>query len=165
MAVRSRMLFWRFLVGMVLFWMLLHFYFIFLLTFSENKSPFWEQWFCVLDPKLNMLKFYFNCQIFVWVRRCVFCKHVWRYCIWTGGPVADSVFVQLRRNYYSHSHIGPRTNHRINHNTQKGGSGSVVGWGSMLQAGRSRALVPMRWIFSIYLFFPAALWLWGRLNL
>jgi hypothetical protein len=27
------------------------------------------------------------------------------------------------------------------------GSGSVVGWGTMLQAGRSRFRVPMRWIF------------------
>jgi hypothetical protein len=25
--------------------------------------------------------------------------------------------------------------------------GSVVGWGTMLQAGRSRVRVPMRWIF------------------
>jgi hypothetical protein len=30
---------------------------------------------------------------------------------------------------------------------RSGASGSVVGWGTMLQAGRSRVRVPMRWIF------------------
>jgi hypothetical protein len=30
---------------------------------------------------------------------------------------------------------------------QKGACGSAVGWGTMLQAGRLRVWVPMRWIF------------------
>jgi hypothetical protein len=33
-------------------------------------------------------------------------------------------------------------------------SGSVVGWGIMLQAGRSRVQLPLRWIFSIDLILP-----------
>jgi hypothetical protein len=40
----------------------------------------------------------------------------------------------------------------------KGARGSVVGSGTMLQAGRWRDLVPTRWIFSIHLILPAALW-------
>jgi hypothetical protein len=40
----------------------------------------------------------------------------------------------------------------------RGASGSVVGWSTMLQAGRSRDWVPVRRIFSINLILPAALW-------
>jgi hypothetical protein len=41
------------------------------------------------------------------------------------------------------------------HNCRMGVCGSVVGRGTMLQAGRSRDRVLMRWIFSIDLILPA----------
>jgi hypothetical protein len=38
----------------------------------------------------------------------------------------------------------------------RGSRGSVVGWGTMLQAGRSRVRVPMRWIFFFNLPIPSS---------
>jgi hypothetical protein len=47
-----------------------------------------------------------------------------------------------------------------------GARGSIVGWGTMLQTGRSRVGFPMRSLdFSIDLIFPAAIWPCSRLSL
>jgi hypothetical protein len=48
----------------------------------------------------------------------------------------------------------------------RGVRGSVVGGGTMLQAGKSRVRITMRLLdFSIGLILPAVLWSWGRLCL
>jgi hypothetical protein len=46
-----------------------------------------------------------------------------------------------------------------------GARGSVVDWGTMLQTGRSRVRVSMKWIFLIELILPAALLPWNWLSL
>jgi hypothetical protein len=47
-----------------------------------------------------------------------------------------------------------------------GARGSIVGWGTMLQVGRSRVRFVMKSLdFSVNLILPAALWLWDRHSL
>jgi hypothetical protein len=50
--------------------------------------------------------------------------------------------------------------------SEEGARDSVVGWGTMLQAGRSRSRFPISSLeFLIDLISPTALWPWGRLSL
>jgi hypothetical protein len=46
-----------------------------------------------------------------------------------------------------------------------GAGSSIVGWGTMLQAGRSRVRFLMSLDFSIYLILTATLWPWGQVSL
>jgi hypothetical protein len=60
----------------------------------------------------------------------------------------------------------PVTDEKDFHMWTNGARGSVVGWGTMLQARRSRVLFAMGSLdFSIYLILPAVLWSWGRFSL
>jgi hypothetical protein len=62
--------------------------------------------------------------------------------------------------------FGMKAIHIVNLYTANGARGSVVGWGTMLQVGRSRTRFPMRSLdFLIDLILTTSLWPWGRLSL
>jgi hypothetical protein len=62
---------------------------------------------------------------------------------------------------------GCSKNHILMHAQSSGTGGSVVGWGTMLQAGTPPVRFPMRLLdyFLIYLILPAALWPYDRFSL
>jgi hypothetical protein len=61
-----------------------------------------------------------------------------RQCLSSGEETHEGCCIKKFRNYNG------------NHTANSGANGSVVGWGTMLQAGRSRVRVPMRLNFSSF---------------
>ena len=93
------------------------------------------------------------------------------------GPTAISVSTakyKLRQTYLTSMTwylLERRTNFRSKTRLSQcriphGARGSAVGWGTALQAGRSRVRFPMVSLeIFIHIILPAALWPWGWLNL
>jgi hypothetical protein len=99
-------------------------------------------------------------------------------CTWSGeaGQLRQWLWVMRRVTWRRHQYGHFDTWCSLNIETKKCSKrlllstakarGSVVGCGSMLQAGRSHFRFPMTSLeFSIDLILPATLWLWGRLSL